>query len=171
MGKYYQRPIIAVIVLIGLALWLPKIWTKDTGLVAQLTAQEFYEALGGAVALLAALQWFLTTLIESRMKYEYDLKLEDYKRELQIRDQAAKVAEFLAFAGSTNADPMKFNEQAWALSLWLPTDIYIEIAKLLAGDKSGKPVKEILIDVRKLLLGDKAGSLNADKILHTNKPY
>jgi len=172
MLKSYQLPISFVVVVIGLCFWLPKIWTKDTSLVAQFTAQEFYEAIGGGVALLAALQWFLTTLIEARMKYEYDLKIEDYKRDLQIRDQAAKVAEFLAFVQwhQTDMKGEDFDKRAWELSLWLPTEIYVEVAKCLVGTPDAIHMKQILIDVRKHLLKDKAGALVADNILHFVRP-
>ncbi len=153
--------------------------------VAVLTAKEFYITMGGAVVLLASLQWLIATLIKARIelsvKAEYDRqleifrlelhkRLEDYRNETKIREQAARVAEFLAFArwNQDKESSEEFDRQAWELSLWLPAEIYIELAKLLAGDASAKPLKEILIDVRKLLLKDNAGDLSADKILHTN---
>jgi hypothetical protein len=151
--------------------------------IVKLTATEFFFTIGGAVALLAVLQWLLTTWLKARIelsvKSEYDRQLEryklelnrqleDYKNEAKVREQAAKVAEFLAFVRSHQQalDGFEFDKRAWELSLWLPTEIYVEIAKCLAGDGSAMSMKQILIEVRKHLLKDKAGTLIADNILH-----
>lgn len=153
----------------------------------EITAKQFYLTVGGSVALLAILQWILATWFKSRIeesikseyarnleayKLELNKRLEDYKNDAKIREQAAKVAEFLAFVRWNQKD-MKgedFDKRAWELSLWLPTEIYIEVAKCLAGDENAKHMKQILIDVRKHLLKDKAGALIADNILHCANP-
>jgi hypothetical protein len=152
-----------------------------------LTAREFYATIGGSVVLLAALQWFLMTWFKSRIeesikseyarnleayKLELNKQLEDYRNDAKIREQAAKVAEFLAFVRWNQKDIKgeEFDKRAWELSLWLPTEIYIEVAKCLAGDENAKHMKQILIDVRKHLLKDKAGTLIADNILHCANP-
>jgi len=155
--------------------------------IIELTAREFYVTIGGSVVFLAALQWFLTTWLKARIeasvkaeydrqltsyKHDFDKKLEDYKNEAKIREQAAKVAEFLAFVRWHQKD-MKgedFDKKAWELSLWLPTEIYIEVAKCLAGADDAKHMKQILIDVRKHLLGKDAGNLIAENILHCANP-
>jgi hypothetical protein len=151
--------------------------------IAVVTAKEFYITIGGAVVLLAALQWLIATLlkvrIEQSVKAEYDRQLdkyrlelnkqlEDYKNEAKVREQAAKVAEFLAFVrwNQQGLDGFEFDRRAWELSLWLPTQIYVEISKCLAGDDRAMSMKHILIEVRKHLLKENAGALVADNILH-----
>ncbi len=150
--------------------------------IVKLTATEFFLTIGGAVVLLAALQWLVTTWLKARIeqsvKAEYDRQLdkyrlelnkqlEDYKNEAKVREQAAKVAEFLAFARWNHAAPTgeDFDKRSWELALWLPTEIYIEVAKCLAGDPNGKHMTQILVDVRKYLLKEKAGGLIAENIV------
>ncbi len=142
----------------------------------------------GITVLLAVIVHFLASTwlkarIEVSVKAEYDKllegykhelgkKLEDYKNDIKIREQAAKVAEFLAFV-RWNQKAMKgeeFDRRAWELSLWLPTEIYVEVAKCLVGTDDARHMKQILIDVRKHLLKDDAGALIADNILHFVNP-
>ncbi len=153
----------------------------------QLTIKEMLWMLGGGlgvIAILAALVRFLaSTWIKARIeasvkaeydrvltnyKHELDKKLEDYRDEIRIRDQAAKIADLLAYARwnqGTNGE--NFDRKAWELSLWLPTDICCQLTECLAKKRDLASVKQLLIEVRKLLLKDKAGELTAGNILHS----
>jgi hypothetical protein len=182
--------LLVCLVVIGILFWLwfTPIWTTDASMVAQLTAQEFYRAIGKAAALLAILQFGLTTWVKARIeesvKHDYAKKLEDYKNDLKVREQAAKVAELLASIrwqeDPKGDDPerdrklreagLAFDRRAWELSLWLPSETYKKLAKCLVEKRDLASMKELLIDVRKLLLRDEAGDLIAGNILHFGKP-
>jgi hypothetical protein len=135
----------------------------------------------GIVGLLV-IQFLLATWLKARIegsirteydrqltayKHEFDKKIEDYRNDIRIREQAAKIADLLAYARwnqGTNGEA--FDRKVWELSLWLPTDICCQLSECLAKKRDIGSVKQILIDVRKLLLKDKAGELNAGNILH-----
>ncbi|HCG5528210.1 TPA: hypothetical protein NJ015_000357 [Vibrio parahaemolyticus] len=63
--------------------------------------------------------------LESSIKHEYDKKLEDFKYEQKVREQAAKVSKLLAEARNGDVSLSRdratsLNQQAWELILWLP---------------------------------------------------
>jgi hypothetical protein len=64
----------------------------------------------------------------------------------------------------------EFDKRAWELSLWLPSEIYVEVAQCLVGHEDAPHMKQILIAVRKHLLRENAGTLAADNILHFQNP-
>ncbi|HSY19768.1 MAG TPA: hypothetical protein VK815_15600 [Candidatus Acidoferrales bacterium] len=175
--KTIPRYLVAILFTAGIGLFAWAYFSKpleaDSKLVAQLTAQELYKAIGGGVMLLAGLQFWLTTWLKARIeesiKHEYAMKLEDYKNDIKIREQASKVAALLANVrwndGKSNQE---LDRMAWELSLWLPTDLCCRLTEVLVRGQSVGELKQILIDVRKLLLKEQAGDLKPEQIAHVN---
>lgn len=132
--------------------------------------------------LIGVLYFLVTTWLKSRLEESIKLEnakimaevtskfqkeLEDYKNSIKIREQAARVADFLAYAFSGSITPREFNRLAWELSLWLPADLVRDISECLASQEQSKPTpKEVLIKVRKLLLQDPEDELRPENLLH-----
>lgn len=125
--------------------------------------------------LLGILQFLFSSWIKSRLensiKHEYDKFLEEYKYEIKVREQAARVSEYLALARrlkeeSAEADYERANQLSWELAMWLPSDIYKSMVKAISSPSEDTNELTVIIDVRELLLKDKAGDLKADDISH-----
>ncbi|MFP3344113.1 hypothetical protein R0J87_16560 [Halomonas sp. SIMBA_159] len=124
--------------------------------------------------IVAVLQFLIGLWIKSRLessiKYEYDKKLEYFKYDQKVREQAAKVSKLLAEArnGDTSLSRERatnLNQQAWELMLWLPENPARKLSNHLSGDDKVS-MKEILIDVRKILLNKDDDGLKAEEIVH-----
>ena len=124
--------------------------------------------------LLAVVQFLIGLWIKARLegsiKHSYDKKLEEFRYELKVREQAAKVAEYMEFArhlreDSPASDYQRANRLAWELAMWLPTDVYKCMAESLVRPNEMNNPLVVVIAVRKLLLGDKAGDLTTVNIL------
>ena len=112
----------------------------------------------------------LTEKVEE-IKTTYSKQIEDYKQELSRRAQAAKVAEFLTEWSAPKSDYVKLNGYMMELSLWLPHELYRNLAKCVCYTPGAPFPKEILISVRKYLLREDAGDLKPEEIVHfTPKP-
>ena len=65
--------------------------------------------LGAVVAANGVILWFLSLLIESRLtasiKHEYDKKLEDYRNDIRIREQASGVVDLLVARFGSKTSP------------------------------------------------------------------
>ncbi|USD36101.1 hypothetical protein [Ferrimonas sp. SCSIO 43195] len=132
---------------------------KDFGLFALIV--------GGLQFILAL--WLKSRLVQS-VKHEYDKKLEDFKYEQKVREQAAKVSKLLADARNgdvalSRERASNLNQQAWELMLWLPEDTARNLSNHLAGDNEVS-MKTILIDVRKHLLNNSKDGLKPEEIVH-----
>ena len=131
--------------------------------------------IGIGVLLLGALQYLVVLWISSKFKAalqrENSKFLEKLKWEFKVREQAAKVAEYLSLArnlkhDSNEEDYRKANTLSWELAMWLPTDVYQSLGKALSNpDQQTNPLS-VVIDVRKVLLGNIAGELTADHVIH-----
>jgi len=118
------------------------------------------------VAILVSLvsMWFKARIEES-IKRIYAEKLEDYKRELNRRDQAARVAKLLALVrAGTPSDIAKANQLSWEMSLWLPAETARKLAKHLAKASGAPDHTELLLEIRCILLGLKESDLARDDI-------
>jgi hypothetical protein len=126
------------------------------------------------VLTLALVQWLLAIWIKTRLsesiKAEYGRQLEDYKNQIKIREQAARVAELFALHYGHKPDPERLNRLIWELSLWLDAPLVCEITKCLVGVKHSKTPKEILIEVRKVLLQNPNDTLLPENIAHVLDP-
>ena len=122
------------------------------------------------IAAFLARNWFLTRLNLSLRK-EHSKFIEEIQWERKTREQAEKVAEYLAFARqlkekSSEEDYIKANQLSWELAMWLPENIYNETVQAIANPSSNINVLSVVIGVRKLLLKEKAGSLSPKDIGH-----
>ena len=114
--------------------------------------------------------WLLARLKLSLQK-EHSEFLEELKWEQKAREQAEKVAEYLALARqlkntSSEDDYKKANQLSWELAMWLPEDIYKKTVQAIANPDSDTNELTAVINVRKLLLKDKAGMLSQSDIAH-----
>ena len=127
------------------------------------------------VILFGALQYLASLLISERLKTslqkEHSTFLENLKWELKAREQAVRVAEYLALARSLKddtpeSDYRKANQMSWELAMWLPEEIYKEMVGAITAPNEKANELTTVISVRNLLLKEKAGTLNSDNIAH-----
>jgi len=130
----------------------------------------FHSPLRPIDGLLLAVVVFLISLwvktrVEESIKRIYAEKLEDYKRELSVRDQAARVAELLALVRTgTAADIAKANQLSWEMSLWLPKETAKRLAQNLSKARGAPSHTELLLEIRCILLGLKEKDLEETDI-------
>jgi len=147
---------------------------KPEDAVSHVLVQLGWTEVWVAVLLLAVVQFLIGLWIKARLegsiKHSYDRKLEEFRYELKVREQAAKVAEYMELARHLREDspPEDYriaNRLAWELAMWLPSDVYKRMAEgLVRPNESNNPLV-VVVAVRKLLLGDKAGDLTMDNII------
>jgi hypothetical protein len=127
------------------------------------------------VILFAALQYLTSIWISERLKTslqkEHSTFLENLKWDLKVREQAVRVAEYLALARnlkeeSPDTDYRKANQLSWELAMWLPEDIYKEMVVSIATPNEETNVLSTVVSVRKLLLQKNAGNLTTENIVH-----
>lgn len=127
------------------------------------------------VALLSVLaflgkNWFLERLKLSLQK-EHSRFLEELQWERKTKEQAAKVAEYLALArrleeNSPGSEYRQANQLSWELAMWLPEEVYKEMTRALVKPDNQTNELSVVVSVRKLLLRDKAGNLSQADIAH-----
>ncbi len=146
---------------------------KPEDVITELTFQ-LWAALGSGVLALAALQFAIGTWLKSRLEgsinHEYDKRLEEFKFQMKVREQAARVAEYMAHASQLKADSPaqdyeKANRMALELAMWLPADTYKHLGPAMANPSKQANPSTVAIDVRRILLGDKAGDLTSENVL------
>jgi len=127
------------------------------------------------VILFAALQYLTSIWISERLKTslqkEHSTFLENLKWDLKVREQAVRVAEYLALARnlkgeSPDTDYRKANQLSWELAMWLPEDIYKEMVVSIATPNEETNELSTVVSVRKLLLQENAGNLTTENIAH-----
>ncbi len=94
---------------------------------------------------------------------------EALKWELKGREQAVKVAEYLALANtlkscSSEEEYRKANQLSWELAMWLPEDIYKKMVQGVVNRNLDSNELVTVVQVRKLLLGDDSGNLTVDDV-------
>jgi hypothetical protein len=115
---------------------------------------------------------WIKSRLESSIKSEYDKVLEDYRFDLKAREQASKVAEYIAIArglrtDSSELDYRRANQLAWELSLWLPDELYRRLGRALSASTPEDNILSVLVDVRRLLLKLPGTLTDADIIHHS----
>ncbi|MEF8711128.1 MAG: hypothetical protein V5B38_20715 [Candidatus Accumulibacter propinquus] len=132
------------------------------------------EALIGTTALLAVLQFLVSLWLSERFKAQLQREtgvfLESIRWELRVREQAAKVAEYMALARDLREDSSvdeyrRANQLGWELSLWLPADIYRLMGRALASPNERENPLSVLVEVRRLLLNGRLGELTIEEML------
>lgn len=116
-----------------------------------------------------ASEWIKSRILKS-IEHEYQKRLEEYRYDIKVREQASRVAEYLSLRNSDKNDVYTMNKLSWELALWLPADVYQKLAHVVVDSPDPKRYKEILIEVRRLLLRDSGDKLTWDNIIHTNWP-
>jgi hypothetical protein len=147
---------------------------KPEDAISHIVVQLGWTEVGIGGLIIVALQFlsglWIKARLEGSIKYNYDKKLEQFRYEIKIREQAAKVAEYMELArnlreNSPESDYQKANRLAWELAMWLPSPVYKRMAEsLLRPNKENNPL-EVVVDVRRLLLGENAGNLASNNIL------
>lgn len=116
-----------------------------------------------------ASKWLEIRLKQS-IKLESDKELEEFRYAIRVREQAAKVAEYMELArnlreNSPEEDYRRANRLAWELAMWLPSDIYKLLAESLVNTNKQNNPLVVVVAVRELLLGDRAGDLAEENII------
>jgi hypothetical protein len=147
---------------------------KPEEAISHFVVQLGWTEVGIGVLILATTQFLVGLWVKARLegsiKHEYDKRLEEFRFEMKVREQAAKVAEYMEMArhlreDSSPAEYQKANKLAWELAMWLPSDVYKRMAESLVNPNQQNNPLVVIVAVRRLLLGDKAGDLSADNIL------
>jgi hypothetical protein len=112
---------------------------------------------------------YVKASIEGRIRHDYERDLETLRYELRQREQAVMVAELLAEWGDNPSDLKRLNKLAFQASLWLPSDIVTELAKVLSYTSGAKDPKDILVAVRRHIKGQDDG-ITTQQIVHFPKP-
>ena len=112
---------------------------------------------------------WLKSRLEASIKSEKDRLLEDYRYEMKVKEQAAKVAEYFSYyfrltPTSSEADYRRANQLNWELALWLPEEVYRNVARGVARNDADHNILSSLIAVRKVLLVA-PGNLTADDLV------
>jgi hypothetical protein len=133
-----------------------------------------YTSLLSAVTGLAALQFLVSLWLAEKFKASLQREngqfLESLRWEMRVREQAAKVAEYMALAGdlndsSSSDEYRRANQLAWELALWLPKNVYKSLSQALTNpDEKINPLT-VVVEVRRLLLEGKFGTLTQDDVL------
>jgi hypothetical protein len=127
-----------------------------------------------AVTGLAAIQFLVSLWLAERFKANLQREngqfLESLRWEMRVREQAAKVAEYMALArdlndSSTPDDYRRANRLAWELALWLPKDVYKSLSHALTTPDDKINPLSVVVEVRRLLLEGKLGTLTQDEVL------
>ena len=131
--------------------------------------------IGLGVVLFAALQYLASLWISERLKAslqkEHAAFLESLKWDMKVREQAVRVAEYLALArslkeDSPDSDYRRANQLSWELAMWLPEDIYKKMAGAITSPNENTNELTTVVSVRSLLLKEKAGNLTSENIAH-----
>ncbi|MDR6228255.1 hypothetical protein QE444_000612 [Pseudomonas sp. SORGH_AS199] len=78
--------------------------------------------------------------------------IEELKREIQIRDRAAKIADLLSEWFSCPESRKKLNLLTFEAFLWLPDEILEDLSAVLSHSPDAPDVRQVLSKVRKHLL-------------------
>lgn len=127
------------------------------------------------VILLGVIQFLASLWISERLKAslqkENAMFLENLKWDLKVREQAAKVAEYMSIArdlkeADSPEEYRRINRLAWELAMWLPEDVYKAMTQAIAKPDGNVNPLSVVINVRRLLLGTASGKLTQDDIIH-----
>lgn len=132
-------------------------------------AKIFFTSLFGGLVAVFLLRVWLVARITNSIKSEYDRQLEVYKRTLDRKQKIELVSELLAEwikhpKGEVipKEQRTKLNKLSFQATLWLPTELAVELSKALQNQLGAKSIFEILLLARKLLLED--NSLSVDSV-------
>ncbi len=125
---------------------------------------------------------WLKKTVQSAVKHEYDVMLEEIKnanvkineqdkRQHEIRMKSSLIAELMAEWVSNPQDMKKLRQLTNEAFLWLPVELANELSKVLSHSDEAVSQREFFSRVRKHLLG-RDDNLQADKfITYKLSPY
>ncbi|MBW8009911.1 MAG: hypothetical protein FVQ83_01540 [Chloroflexi bacterium] len=131
--------------------------------------------IGLGVILLGIIQFLATLWISERLKAELQkgnsVFIEKLRWELKVREQAERVAEYMAIARdlsdqSSPVDYCKTNQLAWELAMWLPEEVYRSLGQALKNPDDETNILSVVVAIRKTLLGESSGNLSQEDIIH-----
>ncbi len=140
-------------------------------------------SIAGAIVAFLAKAWIETRLKES-IRHEYDQKLEEFKHDLQARhlekQKVELVSELIAEWMANPAGEIfskeyrtRLNRLSFQASVWLPSELAIELSKRLQNKPDAKTSWELILFARRLLTGD--SSLGVEHVtfwgLEFEKPH
>jgi len=99
------------------------------------------------------LRSWIGTRIEQSIKHEHDVRLENFRRDMMVKDRAALLADLLAEWISWPEDRTKLNRLTFEAFLWLPPEIAEDLSRCLANEPEAPGVRAIIGEARKFLLG------------------
>ncbi len=113
----------------------------------------------------------IVELLKTELRKEHSRFLNELNWDRKVKEQAARVAEYLALArrlkeSSSEDDYQLANQLAWELAMWLPDEIYKSMTYAIARPDQNVNELTVVISVQRHLLGEKAGSLTANDIVH-----
>jgi len=123
------------------------------------------------VAGIGAIQFLAAELIKARLQksidHEYAKKLEEYKLDIRLRENAARIAEALArYHHGNGKDTRGFMQLIWELSIYLPSDLVCDLTTHLVEHRTKKTnPKDLIVKVRKLFHG-KSDVITAENLVH-----
>ncbi|SRR6266705_3309978 len=121
---------------------------------------------GFAIIQFLLAEWIKIRLLKS-VEHAYQKKLEDYKSDIRLRENAARIAEALArYHYGDGKDQKGFIQLIWELSIYLPEDIVKDLSiHLVEHQKKNTDPKDLLVKVRKLFHG-KNDSIIPENLIH-----
>ena len=128
----------------------------------------------GVIAI-GILQFLLSLWISERFKASLQTEnlvfLEKLRWDLKVREQAERVAEYMAISrdlkeNDSSETYRRINRLSWELAMWLPEEVYRAMGQAIAKPNETINPLSVVIDVRKILLGNGAGKLTQDDIIH-----
>lgn len=115
---------------------------------------------------------FIQILVVAGITYHFNKSIENYKYDFKVREQAAKISEYLSlYIKNDPNDFVRMNQFSFELALWLPEEVYKNLGPALQKQEHAKHVFEVIIDVRKHLLKGGAGNLTGDDIIVHGKDF
>lgn len=129
------------------------------------TFLQILTATGISIAgLTGFLVWWVKVRLGEFIKLENSKALEVYKLELSQRQDAKRVAEFLAEQFCGDDESRRRTQLAWELTFSLPSELVCELTRTCVGVPGAKDVKGIIVEVRKHLGRD--DGLEPGNLLH-----
>jgi len=118
------------------------------------------------------LQFIFPFYITHHFRKQNDKYVENLRWDFKVREQAARVAEYMAIARELKeTDPpelyRKMNQLSWELAMWLPGHLYKSMSKSIVdlNDENNNPLT-VVIAIREYLLNKKNTGLASEEILH-----
>jgi len=122
-----------------------------------------------AVAVGGALAPLLRTTLEKALGFQFDKRLEEFRYGVRVREQAARIAEYLALhmlieETDSKEDYARINKLGWELALYLPSEIYKHLRDAAINRTPDRNSLTALVAVREYLLRGEGGELTPDDI-------